>query len=461
MKKVIAFLSLIACVSVASASTPHELSIAPIGFSIISILRGLLGMVVILGICYLLSSNRKAISWRVVGIGLLLQIIFAFSILYIPAVQTFFEFFGKCFIKVVDFTKSGTEFLFGGLFTTQSFGFVFALQILPTIIFFAALTSLLFYLGVIQKVVGAMAWVMVKIMKLSGAESLSVAGNIFLGQTESPLMVKGYIPNMNRSELFLVMAGGMATIAGGVLAAYISMLGGGDPAAEVSFAKHLISASVMAAPGVIVIAKILVPQTDDVDLKVQVSKDVIGDNVLDSVSKGTTEGVKLAANIAGMLLVFIAFITMFNYMTMKVGYWCGLNDWISQITDGKYHEMSLQFLLGYAFSPLMWLVGVSSADITYVGSVLGEKLILTEFIGYSSLAQLKTAGVFSDPKSVIMATYMLCGFANFASIGIQIGGIGILAPNKRVELAQLGIKALIAGALTSILSATIVGAMLI
>lgn len=461
MKKVLMFLTFIGSGLMASAATAHELSVAPIGFSIISILRGLLGMAVILGICYLLSSNRKAISWRVVTIGLVVQIILAFSILYIPAIQIFFEVFGKCFIKVVDFTKAGTEFLFGGMFTTESFGFVFALQILPTIIFFAALTSLLFYLGVIQKVVGALAWVMVKAMKLSGAESLSVAGNIFLGQTESPLMVKGYIPKMNRSELFLVMAGGMATIAGGVLAAYISMLGGNDPVAKVAFAKHLLSASVMAAPGVIVIAKMLVPQTDNVDLKVEVSKDVIGDNVLDSVSKGTTEGVKLAANIAGMLLVFIAFIAMFNYISMKIGYWCGLNDVITDFTGGKYHEMSLQFLLGYAFSPLMWLVGVSSADITYVGSVLGEKLILTEFIGYSSLAEMKMAGVFTDPKSVIMATYMLCGFANFASIGIQIGGIGILAPNKRAEISKLGVKALVAGALTSILSATIVGAMLV
>lgn len=461
MKKIFVLMLLIGSSILTFANSSHELSVAPIGFSIVSILKGLLGIVVILGICYLISSNRKAISWRVVGTGLLIQIIFAFAILYIPAVQIFFEFFGKCFIKIVDFTKAGTEFLFGGLFTTESFGFVFALQILPTIIFFAALTSLLFYLKIIQRVVGVMAWIMTRLIKLSGAESLSVAGNIFLGQTESPLMVKGYIPNMNRSELFLVMAGGMATIAGGVLAAYISMLGGSDPIAKIEFAKHLISASVMAAPGVIVIAKMIVPQTEDVNLNVDISKEVIGDSVLDSVSKGTTEGVKLAANIAGMLLVFIAFISMFNYICMKLGFWFGLNDFISELTNGKYSEMSLQFLLGYAFSPLMWLVGVSSADMTYVGSVLGEKLILTEFIGYSSLAELKTAGVFTNPKSIIMATYMLCGFANFASIGIQIGGIGILAPNKRSEISKLGVKALIAGALTSILSATIVGAMLI
>ncbi len=342
----------------------------------------------------------------------------------------------------------------------EKVGYIFALQILPTIIFFSALTSVLFYLGIIQKVVWVMAWLMTKALRISGAESLSVAGNIFLGQTESPLMIKAYLPKMNNSEMLLVMIGGMATVAGGVMAAYISFLGGEDPVQRLIFAKHLLTASVMAAPGAVVISKILMPQTEAIDMKVEVAQDKIGKNFLDALSNGTTEGLKLAANVGAMLLVFFAFIAMVNYILLKVGAWTDINAAITGVTDGQYTELSLEFILGYTFAPLMWMIGVNAQDITLLGQLLGEKLIASEFVGYTSLASLKEMNAFSDQKSVIMATYMLCGFANFASIGIQIGGIGGLAPNKRWFLSKYGMKALIGGTLASLLSATIIGAIL-
>ncbi len=432
------------------------------GFSLTSLLRGMLGMAVLIFIAWLFSANRKAISWKVVLIGLAIQLLLAFGVLLVPPVQEFFEFVGKLFVKILDFTMAGTEFLFKSFISGEIDAPLinFAITILPTIIFFSALTSVLFYYGIIQKVVYAMAWVMTKLMKLSGAESLSVAGNIFLGQTESPLMIKAYLEKMNRSEMLLVMSGGMATLAGGVLAVYIGVLGGSDPVQRLIFAKHLLAASVMAAPGVVVISKILMPQTEDVDMDVKVSSEKIGKNVLDAISNGTGEGLRLAVNVAAMLLVFISFIALFNYVFFKIGDWTSLNELIADFTGGQYKELSLQFILGYTFAPLMWLLGVAKEDITLVGRVLGEKLIMTEFIGYVSLGDLKAAGAFVEQKSVIMATYMLCGFANVASIGIQIGGIGALAPGKKVMLSELGPKALLAGTLASLMSATIVGMIL-
>lgn len=430
------------------------------GFSLITILRGLLGMMVLIIIAWTFSTDRRSISWSVVSYGLLIQVSLAVSILYIPFVRKAFEFVGKLFVLVLDFTRAGSEFLFGSLIDTEKMGMIFAFQILPTIIFFSALTSLLFYLGIIQKIVYGLAWLMTKVLKLSGAESLSVAGNIFLGQTESPLMIKAYLPVMNRSEILLVMAGGMATLAGGVLAAYVEFLGGGDPAQRLLFAKHLLAASVMAAPGAVVISKILVPQTEEINKTIEITKENVGSNVLDAVSNGTTEGLKLAANVAAMLLVFIAFLAMLNYVMLKIGQVTHLNASIAEMTGGKYNDLSLQFVLGYIFAPLMWLIGVAKEDMTVVGRLLGEKLILTEFIGYISLSDLKATGGLVYDKSIIMATYMLCGFANFASIGIQIGGIGSLAPNQRVLLSKFGMRALLAGTLASLLSATIIGAIL-
>jgi len=430
------------------------------GMSFGSIARGLLGMCVILVVAWIFSKNRKSINWRVVIIGLSIQIILAVGILYIPFIRYSFEFVGKIFVKILDFTKEGSTFLFGGLMNMESFGMIFAFQILPTIIFFSALTSLLFYLGIIQKVVYGLAWVMTKTLKISGSESLSVAGNIFLGQTEAPLMVKAYLPKMNASEIMLVMTGGMATLAGGVLAAYIGFLGGDDPVQRLIFAKHLLAASVMAAPGAVVISKMLVPQTEEISGDIEITRDKVGSNILDAISNGTTEGLKLAANVAAMLLTFIAFIAFANYLFLKIGQWTHLNEAILRVTDGNFDRLSLQFILGYTFAPLMWLIGVGVEDITLLGRLLGEKVIMTEFVGYISLADLKEAGAFVHNKSIIMATYMLAGFANFASIGIQIGGIGSLAPNQRVLLSRFGLRALLAGTLASLMSATIIGAIL-
>jgi concentrative nucleoside transporter, CNT family len=431
-------------------------------FNLVNLLKGLMGMLVILFIAYLFSDNRKAISWKVVGIGLGMQILLAVGVLQVPVIQAFFEYGGKIFVKILDFTSEGTKFLFksysGGVIEAPLQ--TFAVNILPTIIFFSALSSVLFYFGIIQKVVWAMAWVMMRILKLSGAESLAVAGNIFLGQTESPLMIKAYLEKMNRSEILMVMSAGMATLAGGVLAVYINFLGGDDPVQKLQFAKHLLAASVMAAPGAVVVSKMIVPQTEVINKEVKVSEERTGKNVLDAISIGTYEGLKLAVNVAAMLLVFIAFIAMINYIFIKAGNWTHINNWIAEISDGRYNHLSLQFILGYLLSPLMWLLGVNIHDITLLGSLLGEKLIMTEFVGYISLSSMKTAGLFTDPKSVIMATYMLCGFANFASIGIQIGGIGALAPGKRVLLAKFGMRALLAGTLASLLSATIIGIIL-
>ncbi len=426
-----------------------------------SLIRGLLGLIVLIGIAFLFSANRRAVNWKVVGVGLFIQISIAAGILYIPFIAAIFDFVGSMFVAILDFTQAGTDFLFESFTTGEIHPALnnFIVKILPTIIFFSALTSLLFYLGVIQYIVYGLAWIFSKTMKLSGAESLSVAGNIFLGQTESPLMIKAYLENMNRSEILLVMTGGMATLAGGVLAVYISFLGGDDPVQRALFAKHLLSASVMAAPGAIVVSKILMPQTEDVSQVMDISKDRIGDNILDSISNGTTEGLKLAANVAAMLLVFIAFIALFNHLAFKLGELTSWNIQIAEMTNGKYDQLSLQFILGYIFSPIMWLIGVPLEDITIMGRLLGEKIIMTEFIGYVSLSDLKAEQVL-QPKSIIMATYMLAGFANFASIGIQIGGIGSLAPNQRVLLSQFGMRALLAGTIASLLSATIIGTIL-
>jgi concentrative nucleoside transporter, CNT family len=452
----------IATGSNATASVGHTLSnVVQTNLTFISFFRGLIGMAALLFIGWVFSQNRKAIDWKVVGIGLLIQISLAAGVLYVPFIQNFFEFFGKVFVKILDFTRDGSGFLLGDLLNTKAFGYIFAFQILPTIIFFSALTSLLFYLGIIQKVVFALAWLLTKALRISGAESLSVAGNIFLGQTEAPLLIKEYLDKMNRSEIFLVMTGGMATLAGGVLAAYIGFLGGEDPVQRLLFAKHLLSASVMAAPGAVVIAKILVPQSEPIESNVVITKEKVGADVLDAISNGTTQGIKLAVNVAGMLLVFIALMAFMNYILDGfIGRYTGLNNWVNSISEGQYKGFNLQFILGYLFSPLMWLIGVCKEDMTLVGRLMGEKVIINEFIGYSSLAELKASGAFLQMKSVIMATYMLCGFANFSSIGIQIGGIGSLAPNRRVWLSKFGLRALLAGSIASLMSATIIGTIL-
>ena len=428
------------------------------GFTLEGFLRGLLGISFLILTTYLLSSNKKAINWKTASTGLLLQLILAVGVLKISWVKMIFESAGKVFVKILDFTMEGTKFLFGDLVSAENFGNVFIFSILPTVIFFAALTSILFYLGIIQKIVRVMALLLSKLLGVSGPESLSVAGNIFLGQTESPLMIKAYLEKMSKSEILLVMIGGMATVAGGVLAAYIGFLGGDDPELKVYYAKHLLTASVMAAPGAIVISKILYPETEKIDSNVEVSQDKIGSNFLDAISIGTSEGLKLAANIAAMLLVFIAFIALINYILSGFGELTNLNDWISDRT--VYSELSLELILGYIFAPVMWLIGVAKEDVTLMGQLLGIKLAASEFIGYIQLSDLKDATNLihlNYQKSIIIATYMLCGFANFASIGIQIGGIGALEPKQRKNLSKFGFKALIGGTLASLLSSTIGG----
>jgi CNT family concentrative nucleoside transporter len=437
-----------------------EESIIPSGdFTFTSFWRGILGMFSLIFIAFLFSANRRAISWKRVAIGLSLQLVIAVGVLKVAFIQKAFELVGKLFIEILEYTKAGSSFLFAGLISDMdSFGYIFAFQVLPTIIFFSALTSLLFYLGVIQWIVKMLAIGLSKFLGISGMESLSVAGNIFLGQTEAPLLIKAYLEKMNKSEMLLVMIGGMATVAGAVLAAYIGFLGGGDKELELVFAKHLLAASVMAAPGAIVISKILYPQTEEVNTDVTVSQEKIGSNILDAIANGTTEGLRLAVNVGAMLLVFVAVIAMLNGGLDLIGNLTSLNDLIAANT--AYDKLSIEFILGYAFAPLMWLIGVPTADMTLMGQLLGIKLAASEFVGYIQLAELKNvanATHLAYNKSIIMATYMLCGFANFASIGIQIGGIGSLAPGQRKTLSEFGMKALIGGTVASLMSATIAG----
>ncbi len=444
-----------------------EQPIAPMvannGFSMNSLGRGILGMAALLLIAFLFSANRRAIKWSTVGIGLGIQIFLGIGILTVPFIRQIFTFLGKIFNEILNFTLAGSDFLLGNLLNLDNpnIGYIFAFQILPTIIFFSALTSVLFYLGVIQKVVKGLAWLLTKSMGISGAEGLSVAGNIFLGQTEAPLMIKAYLEKMSKSEILLVMIGGMSTVAGGVLAAYIGFLGGNDEQLRLEFARHLIAASVMAAPGAIIISKMLYPQTETIDADVKVSHEKIGSNLLDAISNGTTEGLKLAVNVGAMLLVFVAFIAMLNGIFGWLGEVTSLNEWIA--SHSAYDKLSLEAILGTLFAPLMWLIGVAVEDIVLMGQLLGIKLASSEFVGYTQLATLKeiTSPVhFKFNKSVIMATYMLCGFANFASIGIQIGGIGSLAPGQRKTLSEFGMKAVLGGSLASLLSATIAGMIL-
>ena len=429
------------------------------GFSFTSIWKGILGMTSLLFIAFLFSSNRRAINWKTVGIGLAFQLIIAIGVLKVSFVQNAFEAVGKVFVSILEFTRAGSKFLFEGLVVDMdTFGFIFAFQVLPTIIFFSALTSVLFYFGIIQKVVKAFGWLLSKLLKISGAESLSVAGNIFLGQTEAPLLIKEYLEKMTKSEILLVMIGGMATVAGAVLAAYIGFLGGNDPVLRLVFAKHLLAASVMAAPGAIVISKILYPQTEVINTDVEVSSEKIGSNILDAIAIGTTEGLKLAVNVGAMLLVFVAFIAMFNGILGWLGSFTSINSWVA--ANSSYDQLSLEAILGTVFAPLMWLIGVAKEDMMMMGQLLGIKLVASEFVGYIQLADLKNvanATHLTYEKSIIMATYMLCGFANFASIGIQIGGIGSLAPGQRKTLSKFGMKALIGGSIASLISATIAG----
>lgn len=426
----------------------------------LSLARGLLGIIILLGICYLLSANRKAINWRIVGVGMLLQFSLALLILKVPGVSTVFDYISEGFRQILAFAGAGTEFLFGSIVqNTDAFGYIFAFQVLPTIVFFSALTAVLYYFGVLQRIVYGMAWLLTKTMHLSGPESLAAAANVFIGQTEAPLVVKPYLEGMSRSELLCLMTGGMATIAGSVFAAYIGFLGGGDPESERYFAKHLLTASIISAPAAIVAAKMLFPETKEKDIEEQM--DMAQDeshNLLDAISRGTTDGLRLAVNVGAMLLVFTALIFMLNQILLyTVGDWTGLNTLISEQTGGAFEGLTFTYLLGLIFAPFAWILGTPTADILLVGQLLGQKTVINEFVAYADLNRLLASGVELSEKSKLIATYALCGFSNFASIGIQIGGISALAPGQRRNLTELGLLSLVGGTIACFLTAAIAG----
>ncbi len=424
--------------------------------SLTHVFRGLLGMIVFLAIAVAFSANRKAINWRLVITGTLLQFIFAALVIYVSPVRMAVEALGSFFIKLLAFTDEGTRFVFGSLLDREKHGVIFGLAILPSVIFFSAFTSLLYYLGILQKIVFAFAWIMARTMKLSGAESLSTSANIFLGQTEAPLLIKPYLPSLTRSEILSVMVGGMATIAGAVMIAYISFLGGTDPQQQLLFATHLITASVISAPAALVVSKILLPQTENVNRDLTVPKETIGANLIDAVCVGTTDGLKLAVNIGGMLIVFTAFVALANYILSQwIGAPFGLNDWVQRVTDGQFSQLSLEFIFGVIYAPVAWLIGVDSGHLLQSGQLLGIRTVLNEFVSYIQLGEMKASGAISDPRTVVILTYALCGFANIVSIGIQVGGIGALAPGQRANLAKLGVKALLGGSLACFLTACV------
>lgn len=410
---------------------------------------GLFGLAVLISAGYLMSGNKKAIDWRQIAAGVSLQIVFAIIVILVPGGREFFNFISKIFVKVIDFALAGAEFIFGDLAKASEFGFIFAFQVLPTIIFFAALMGVLYHLGIMQKIVQSMAWGMQKTLRISGSESLSVAANVFIGQTEAPLVVRPYIAKMTESELFTMMVGGMATIAGAVLAAYIAMLGGADETMRLFYARHLLAASVMAAPATIVIAKLIRPEVEESLTKGTVHLDIekTATNVIEAAANGASDGVKLALNVGGMLLAFIALITMVNYPLTWIGEITGLDLVLGQ-------PLSLSLILGYILSPLAWIIGIPWSEAVIVGSLIGEKIVLNEFVAYLHLGEIKDT---LSQHSVLISTYALCGFANFSSIAIQLGGIGGLAPNRRPDIARLGLRAVFGGTLATMMTATIAG----
>lgn len=424
------------------------------------ILRGVLGIAILLGICWLISGAKKSINWRLVIMGIVLQFVLAILILKVPYVNLAFDWIAQMFERILRFSDDGAEFLFGSLITeTNTFGYIFAFRVLPTIIFFSALSAILYHFGILQKVVKGMAWVMTRTMGLSGPESLAAAANVFIGQTEAPLVVKPYLENMSRSEILCLMTGGMATIAGGVFAAYIGFLGGDDPVMRQYFAKHLLTASIISAPAAIMASKMILPEIEKKDIEKQlIMSEEKANNLLDAISRGTTDGLKLAVNVGVMLLVFTALIYMANYLLLhSVGEIGNLNESIVSSTDGRFDGLNFTYLLGLLFAPFAWILGTPGEDILLVGQLLGQKTVINEFIAYAELYDMRAAGIEFQPKSLIIATYALCGFANFASIGIQIGGISAIAPGQRKNLTELGIRALIGGTIACFLTAAIAG----
>ncbi len=454
------------------------------------IFRGLIGMAAMIGFAYLLSSNKKNINWVLVGKGLLLQLFLAFLMLKVPFVRAVFQYIADSFVRLLSFTDEGVKFVFSDMWYTQpqfntvnvpdatgrmipadniimtdpatgdakpadsfQIPFMFAFRVLPTVVFFSAFSAMLYYLGILQKIIYAFAWVMSKVMRLSGAESIAAAANVFIGQTEAPLVIKPYLDKMTKSEIMCLMTGGMATIAGGVFALFVIFLGD-------EFAIHFLIASIVSAPAAIVAAKIMYPEVneDDINTDLNVPKDKIGVNLLDAISRGTTDGIKLAVNVGAMLIVFIALVAFVNYILSLLGGFTGLNEIIASSTGGNFSSLSLEYILGMLFAPVAWLLGVPAQDITLVGQLLGKKTVVNEVVAYVDLGIfMKDAAINLHPKSVLIATYALCGFANFSSIGIQIGGIGAIAPEQRGTLAQFGLKAMIGGTIACFLTAAIAG----
>jgi CNT family concentrative nucleoside transporter len=430
-------------------------------------LRALGGLLFIVGIAYLFSTNRKAVDWRLVIVGIVMQIIFGLLIAKVPGVQAGFEYVSAKFITFLTFAQKGAEFLYGdlsknsdaGTGVKHSLGFLFAFQTLPTVIFFSAVTAGLYYLGILQRIVYGFAWLMTRTMRLSGAESLSVAGDIFMGQTEAPLLVKPFIPKMTSSELHCLMVGGMATIAGSVFGAYVSFLGGNSPEEQTKFATYLLTASIMSAPAAVVLAKLFLPETESIDRNLTLTKDNVGVNLIDSIATGAADGLKLALNIGAMLLAFIAVIYAVNWILVDfIGHYTGLNEFVITSTNGAFNGFSLQYILGQVFRVFAFVIGVSWDESLYVGSLLGQKMVINEFVAYYDLGVMKASGLLSE-KSILISTYALCGFANFSSIAIQIGGTGGMAPSRQADISKLGMRAMIAATLATLMTATIAGAL--
>ncbi|GIX34763.1 MAG: nucleoside transporter [Lysobacteraceae bacterium] len=425
------------------------------GAPMTAILFGLFGLACLLGLTWLFSRNRTAIDWKLVGTGLVLQLLFAVFVLLTPWGARLFGALSEGFVTLLGFTAQGAQFIFGDFARVEKSGFVFAFQVLPTIIFFASLMSVLYHLGIMQAVVRGMAWVITKVMRVSGAETLSVCANAFIGQTEAPLVVKPYVARMTASELLTLMVGGMATIAGGVLGAYVMMLGGNDPAQQALFAKHLITASIMAAPATLVISKMLVPETADPltmgRVRIEVEKTTV--NVIDAAAAGAADGLRLALNVGAMLLAFIALIALLNAPLVWLGEVTGAAAWLGRPTD-------LSALLGLLLAPIAWVIGVPWSEAATVGGLIGTKVVTNEFVAYLALGDIvqgKVEGVALSEHSVLIATYALCGFANFSSIAIQLGGIGGLAPERRSDLARFGLLAVLGGSIATLMTATIAG----
>ena len=427
--------------------------------SINTVIRGLIGLISLVFISYLLSNNRTKINWKTVFVSILIQFTIAISILKISLIQSVFELISKFFVRIINYTASGSVFLFSSLVDQEKSSYIFAFQVLPVIIFFSALTSMLYHLGIIQKIVSFLAYLLNRFLKITGAESLSLAGNIFLGQTESPILIKSYLEKMTKPQLFIVMVGGMSTVAGSVLAAYVGLLGGNDVNEQLKFSTHLLTASVMAAPGAVAISKIIYPDSgNQAEITLEIEKEKINGGILLSLARGTLEGIKLAVNVGAMLLVFLAIIALLNDIMWFIGDLLSLNVLISEFTN--FDNFSIEFVLGYLLAPLMWLIGVTYQECALMGQLLGIKIVSSEFVAFVQLADLKTIGasnILLSKKSITMATFMLCGFANLASIGIQIGGIGVLAPGQRKNLSELGFKAMVAGTIVSLISACFAG----